>query len=70
MSQRRVIAWKFLPVRLPFYSTVTAALALDVWGAPAWLWGVVATLFGLLWIAAFVMIYQQELVPPSKVEAP
>ena len=46
-----IIANKYLPLRLPIVSTALCYIILDLYGAPGWLWGVMGTLFLIIWIA-------------------
>jgi hypothetical protein len=49
MKKSKVIKSKNLPTRLPLWQTITTLLALDYWNAPQWLWGVLATVFLIVW---------------------
>lgn len=56
MENRKVIKSKYLPSRIPTIPTLSIVMALDYWNAPQWLWGVMLTLLGIVWIS---VIYQK-----------
>lgn len=56
----KVIKPSNLPSRFPTLHIVLAALALDYWNAPGWVWGVVMTILGLFFIVALVNNFRQE----------
>jgi hypothetical protein len=58
-----VIPWSHLPAKLPLVQSIVAWMALDFYGAPGWLWGVLGTLFAALWVAAIVAMGRQESRP-------
>ena len=58
----KTIKAKNLPSRLPGTTTLLVALAMDVWNAPEWLWGCMACLFTVWWIAAIVVMYKTEAI--------
>lgn len=60
MSSKKVISYKNLPAKLPFFQTAVCWLALDYYQAPGWLWGVMATLFSILWIVGIYTVGTQE----------
>lgn len=62
MKRRKVLDAKQMPTRLPMIGTLVWYLILDKFDAPGWLWGVMGTLFVLLWIAAVVGIWTQDSV--------
>lgn len=62
MKKREVIAYKNLPTRLPISRTILITLALSYWNAPGWLWGVVMTFLGLIWINSLILLFTQEYV--------
>jgi hypothetical protein len=49
MANPKVITYRNLPAYLPITRTLVALLALDYWGAPQWLWGVVVFIVALDW---------------------
>jgi hypothetical protein len=63
MSKRFVIPYSQLPARLPFWQSLTAWLMLDRFDCPGWLYGVVGTLFALIWIVLIAQMWAQELKP-------
>ena len=56
----KVIKQKNLPARLPVVTTLLSILCLDYWNAQGWVWGVILTALGLVWIAAFIGLIKQE----------
>lgn len=44
----------------PVFSTITTWLLLDRLHASGIVWGIVGTLFGILWIVALVVFFQQK----------
>lgn len=59
---RKVISFKNLPSRFPVLSTIVFYLLLDKLNSPGWLWGVVGTVMGLVWIGAIIAIWTQKQV--------
>jgi len=53
MKKTKVISIKNLPVRAPTLVTALAYIFLDKFHAVGWVWGVVGTLFALIWISYF-----------------
>lgn len=73
MRKTKVISRAELPGRLPIYQTILIWLLLDRMQASQWIWGVMGTLFGLLWIGSIVALIKEEQVSvldPSKAEEP
>jgi len=62
MKTEKVISTKNLPVKMPIWSSITAALALDHWNAPEWLWGAVGLFFILGWVVIIISMVKQEKV--------
>ena len=60
MKKKKTIAAHNLPPRLPLYGSLVAWLVLDRLVAPGWVWGVVGTLFGLIWIVMIVEVIRWE----------
>jgi len=56
MKKQKVIATKNFGARSPILMTAVAYLFLDKFNAVGWVWGVVATLFVILWIGYFVTL--------------
>lgn len=56
MKKVKVVSNKNLPARLPFFRSLTVALAIDYWNAPAWLVGAVTTFMVIYWIVSIVTI--------------
>lgn len=65
---RRVISYKYLPVRLPLFQTITLALVLDRLQPPGIVWGIVATLVCLWWVGAAVALAGEVNVLPCDVD--
>jgi hypothetical protein len=61
-KSNKVISGNNLPSRLPIWSTLSCALALDRWNAPEWLWGAVGFLFLIGWVAMIYGMIVQEKV--------
>lgn len=62
MKAKKVLSGSNLPAKLPLWSSLTTAIALDYWNAPEWLWGCLGLLFLLAWIAWIIGIATQEKV--------
>lgn len=60
MSEKRVIARKYLPQNLPTGSTAVTYLMLDRFSAPGWLWGAMGLFVVLLWIVSVMELWKQE----------
>lgn len=60
MSGKKVVATKNLPMHPPITLTIACWLLLDRLRAPAWVWGAVGTLLGLIWLIALYEIFTQE----------
>lgn len=58
----RKIDRKNIPTKLPGLTTLVAWLAMDYWHAAGWVWGVVLTLLGIVWIGAIVDICKSKSV--------
>jgi hypothetical protein len=58
----KVISSKNLPARLPLWTTILMWLVLERLNAPGWVWGVVGTIFVVLWIGAITLMIKQESV--------
>lgn len=52
MKDKKVISRKNLPSRLPIPSTLLYILCLYYFQAPEWLWGIMSTLLGIMWVVA------------------
>lgn len=62
MDTKKVISNSNLPAKLPIWSSITAALALDYWNAPEWLIGAVGLFFIVGWILIIINMVIQEKV--------
>ena len=62
MDTKKVISNSNLPSKLPIWSSITAALALDYWNAPEWLIGAVGLFFIVGWILIIISMVMQEKV--------
>ena len=58
----RKIDRKNIPTKLLGLTTLVAWLAMDYWGAAGWVWGVVFTPLGIVWIGAIVDIFKSKSV--------
>lgn len=67
MSKMKEIHPKYLPTRLPIGMTAVAYLLCDRFDVPAWAWGVVGTLFAIIWIGSIVGMVKNEWVKPNEV---
>lgn len=56
----KVIKRSELPTHLPWTGTAVAYLLLDKFHAPSWVWGVVGTLYALVWIIVVAAIVKQD----------
>lgn len=66
--KRNVINSKYLPVRWPIVGTVFWLFLLDYYNAPSWAWGVVLTLFAIVWPILIFVRFTENGVAPSEVE--
>lgn len=57
--QKQVIAFKYLPSRLPIWTTVVTYLLLDRFKSPSWVWGAVGVIVIFVWIACIVGMYYE-----------
>lgn len=61
--KRFVLPVDHLPTRMPLGSSVLLYMALDLYHAPGWMWGVTWTLMAVLWIGWALIVWQQETKP-------
>jgi len=66
MKSVKVISYKQIPVKIPTIPTAVAWLLLDRLQAAGWVWGVVGTMFALLWIGSVTAFFMQETVDVIK----
>lgn len=59
MDRKKVIDRKNLPVKFPIFQSAVIYIMLDYYGAPGWLWGVLITIYSLLWILAFISFVRE-----------
>ena len=64
MEKKKVVSRKALPMPSPVGITILGWLALDHWMAPAWAYGVCATLVGIWFIAWIAAFFTEEQVDP------
>lgn len=64
----KVIAPKQTPARLPLNSTAICYLLLDRLSAPGWLWGVMGTLFVIVWAVSLFSLFTQKSVELSELK--
>lgn len=62
-KSRIVFPVDHIPSRPPTISSLVLYMALDLYHAPGWLWGVTGTLMAVLWIGWIVTVQQQETRP-------
>lgn len=60
MKVRKVLSRKNLPTKLPLMSSVTCLLALQYWNAPQWLYGVMGSLYAIVWIFSIYNILSEK----------
>jgi hypothetical protein len=65
MTNKRIRASN-LPMQPPLSGTLLWYLLLTHFAAPGWVWGVMGTLFAVLWIAFFVGLFANEYVDVLK----
>ncbi len=58
----KVVAWKCLPNRLPFWSTALIWLYLDRYRPPGWVYGAVGVVLATIWLVCIVATWKQEYV--------
>jgi hypothetical protein len=58
-----------MTAQLPIFSTLTAWLFLDRVSAPGWVWGVVGTLFAVVWAANIWKLSVQKFAAPAEIKA-
>jgi hypothetical protein len=57
-----------LPTTLPIWSSLTAWLFLDRVQAPGWVWGVVGTVFAVLWAVSIYSLWIETPVPLKELD--
>ena len=60
MKKKSVVTWKNLPMRPPALFTIVILLCLKVYQLPGWVYGVLWTLTGLLWVAWIIALFTEE----------
>lgn len=60
MSEKRVIARKYMPTNLPLLTTAVAYLFLDKFQAAGWVWGAASVVLLLFWAGGIYSLYQEE----------
>ena len=68
MNKIKVVSPKNLPTHLPLVSIVVTYLLLDKCQAPGWVWGAVATFWGISLIACVFLIVKEEKCSPFEKE--
>lgn len=66
--QQEVINPKYLPSRLPLFATLLSFLMLDYYNAPDWVWGVVGTLWFIIWPTVIYTRIKQDFVRPEGIK--
>jgi hypothetical protein len=59
MKPRKVLHGTQLPTKLPITFTIVAWLLMDRVHASGWVWGVMGTLIGILWILSVIAVATQ-----------
>jgi hypothetical protein len=60
-KDRYVIARKYIPANpFPVVPWVVLLLALDVWGAPGWLWGLLCGAMGVITLSVWLIVFGME----------
>ena len=67
MGKHNVVAWRYLPARLPFGPTFGVVVWNHLWPWPQWALGAAGFVLGLVWILNVTAIVQQRQVHPSEV---
>jgi hypothetical protein len=62
-SKRVVIPVNHYPTRSPALATAVLYMALDIYKAPGWVWGVLGTLMAAAWIGWVITLRKQEEKP-------
>lgn len=62
-KQINVIPFDHLPTRSPVTHSIITYMALDLYRAPGWLWGVAVTLTGILWLAWGISFWRERYKP-------
>lgn len=61
MAKKRVVLpLSHLPTKLPLLSSIVFYMALDLYQAPGWAWGVVGTIMAVTWIVWAIDALRQE----------
>jgi hypothetical protein len=60
MKHPKVLSFKQFPTRPPITQTLVVYLMMDKFHAPGWLWGVVITLWVIIWATVIYMMAVQE----------
>ena len=62
MKKRKVLKLGNLQTKPPIWSTITAAMALDYWNAPQWIYGAVGLIFIIGWASCIYHMITEEVV--------
>ena len=60
MKSKNVIDSSNFPMRLPLFNTIVAYTVLEYWNAPQWLYGVLGTMYAIIWIGFFVSKFYEK----------
>ena len=60
MKERKVISGNNIPVRIPVIDAIVLYLLLDKFNAAAWIWGVVGTLWAIMFIATLIATWNEK----------
>lgn len=59
-SRKKALSIDNLPTRLPITTTAVVYLLLDKFQAEPTVWGIVGTIFVMMWIGAFMLIWKED----------
>ena len=62
MKKLKVISFKNLPVRIPFWGTAVIYLLMDKFNPSELVWGIVIAIWGLIFIFSIIACSTQETV--------
>lgn len=60
MKRKKVLSWKQLPAKPPFLFGMVCWLLLDRFSAAGWVWGVVGTLVGIMFIGWVYSLFTED----------
>lgn len=63
-KKKRILSSLAVMPRLPLWGTLVTGTCLHYWNAPGWVWGVLGTLYMVVWINWVWHVAQREQVHP------